>query len=104
MRPSAAGSARRGRRSDSSPPCAAHAALLSRFGFSATTRTGDASARGGMREEGTGGLSGSLPAAGSRCGQYSGRVANESVAVARGYHERTPAGAAWSFRARNQIP
>ena len=42
-----------------------------------------------MREEGTGGLNGSLPAAGSRCGPYSGRVANENVEVARGYHERT---------------
>ena len=28
-------------------------------------------------------------AAASRCGQYSGRVANENVEVARGYHERT---------------
>ncbi len=30
-----------------------------------------------------------MPVAGSRCGHYSGRVGNESVAVARGYHERT---------------
>jgi hypothetical protein len=28
-------------------------------------------------------------AAASRCGQYSGRVANEDVELARGYHERT---------------
>ncbi len=35
------------------------------------------------------GPNGSLPAAASRCGQYSGRVANENVEVARGYHERT---------------
>jgi hypothetical protein len=35
------------------------------------------------------GPNGSLPAAASRCGQYSGRVANENVEIARGYHERT---------------
>ena len=35
------------------------------------------------------GPKGSLPAAASRCGPYSGCVANEDVEVARGYHERT---------------
>ncbi len=40
-------------------------------------------------ESSSDGPNGSLPAAAARCGQYSGRVANENVEIARGYHERT---------------